>query len=64
MKLILFLFSIDFFDINVASKGKKYDIILVHDVIEHIMDKDQFFKQLKHFIADKGIVFWRISGMY
>lgn len=49
---------IDFFEMACADETGKYDIVLVHDVIEHITEKDRFFGHLKQFVAAGGIVFW------
>ncbi len=49
--------TINFFDMNL-SEYEKYDVILIHDVIEHITDKKMFFSHLKQFIAEKGVVFF------
>lgn len=39
---------------------KEYDIILVHDVIEHIKQKDkvQFMFLAKKLLSEKGFIFW------
>ncbi len=55
-------FAMNFFDFPCPDEDKKYDIILVHDVIEHITPKDQFLKHLKRFLAGGGIVFWRFPA--
>ncbi len=54
--------SIDFFEMNNTDEDEKYDIILVHDVIEHIGRKDEFLKHLKQFVAKDGIIFWRFPA--
>ena len=43
-------------------REEKYDIILIHDVIEHITEKDKFIKHVKNFITAHGIVFWRFPA--
>lgn len=48
----------DFFDMESAGETDKYDIILVHDVIEHVSCKDRFFGHIKQFTAGGGLVFW------
>lgn len=47
----------DFFDATVPEH--KYDLVLVHDVFEHIAQsrKVEFLCRLKHFTTPKGIVF-------
>lgn len=42
------------------SESGKFDIILIHDVIEHIEapDKDPFFKKTVSFLKKDGIIFW------
>ncbi|MDR2816982.1 MAG: class I SAM-dependent methyltransferase [Proteiniphilum sp.] len=54
--------SIDFFELDNANGGEKYDIVLVHDVIEHIRRKDEFLKHLQQFVANSGIIFWRFPA--
>ncbi|WP_080902701.1 bifunctional 2-polyprenyl-6-hydroxyphenol methylase/3-demethylubiquinol 3-O-methyltransferase UbiG [Parabacteroides sp. Marseille-P3160] len=39
-----------------------FDVILVHDVIEHIHDKRQFVNNLRRYIAPDGIVFFRFPA--
>lgn len=51
----------DFFDYD-DTGSEKFDIILVHDVIEHITQKDKFAKHIKQFVTDKGIIFWRFPA--
>lgn len=48
--------AVDFFEWEKKDKG--YDIILIHDVIEHIERKDMFVDHLKDFLSKNGIVFW------
>ena len=48
---------ISFFDAAPALYDK-YNVILIHDVIEHIEDKQRFIIHLKNFLAEDGIVFW------
>lgn len=48
----------DFFDIDVSIHKHCYDIILVHDVIEHVKEKERFITHLKSFLTENGIVFW------
>jgi ubiquinone/menaquinone biosynthesis C-methylase UbiE len=48
----------DFFQMQCADETEKYDIILVHDVIEHIEQKDDFFNHIKHFVTSNGVIFW------
>jgi 2-polyprenyl-3-methyl-5-hydroxy-6-metoxy-1,4-benzoquinol methylase len=50
--------DINFFNMLPPKKEERYDIILIHDVIEHVQDKDRFIKYLKLFLAPDGIVFW------
>lgn len=47
--------AVNFFDM---PTGDRYDVILIHDVIEHIEDKTSFLRHLKLFLAREGIVFW------
>jgi len=48
----------DFFQMKCVDETERYDIILVHDVIEHIERKDDFFNHIKQFVAPAGIIFW------
>jgi SAM-dependent methyltransferase len=50
--------AIDFLKMECVNEMDKYDIILVHDVIEHIEQKDRFFNHIKQFLARDGIIFW------
>lgn len=50
----------DFFDMK--PNGEKYDLILIHDVIEHIPQKDAFIKHVEQFLAKGGLVFWRFPA--
>lgn len=51
--------DIDFFELNIPeNESDKYDIILIHDVIEHISKKDAFVQHIQHFLKKEGIVFW------
>lgn len=54
--------AINFFDMEKTGREDSYDVILVHDVIEHIADKDGFIKHLKQFVSSKGIIFWRFPA--
>lgn len=51
-------FTANFFETKPPDENHKYDIILIHDVIEHILEKDRFVKHLKSFLADDGLIFW------
>jgi SAM-dependent methyltransferase len=53
-------FCDDFLKIRPASDAGSFDIILIHDVIEHIEPgfKEDFFSNVKMFIKKDGIVFW------
>lgn len=50
-------YATDFFQMKCEDE-QKYDIILIHDVIEHIEQKDVFFNHIKQFMAHSGIIFW------
>lgn len=43
---------------TVAHLKGSFDLILVHDVIEHIPDKVRFFELIKEFLRPGGIIFW------
>jgi SAM-dependent methyltransferase len=53
----------NFLDVE-ADRAVKYDLILIHDVIEHIEApyKDAFFSHVKHFLKKDGIIFWRFPA--
>ncbi|KAA6329086.1 Ubiquinone biosynthesis O-methyltransferase [termite gut metagenome] len=44
------------FDMNTGEAGK-YDLILVHDVIEHVYEKKKFMHHIKQFFRPNGILF-------
>ncbi|MEG1718540.1 MAG: methyltransferase domain-containing protein [Bacteroidales bacterium] len=50
------MIAASFFDVPALDKG--FDLILVHDVIEHITDKKAFFAHLKLFLNPNGLVFF------
>jgi SAM-dependent methyltransferase len=54
--------AMDFFEMSCPDEGEKYEIVLVHDVIEHISQKEAFLKHLKRFVAKNGVVFWRFPA--
>lgn len=45
----------DFFNFSSVSR---YQLILIHDVIEHISNKEEFFRCLSPLLAKGGIIFW------
>lgn len=45
-------------DIYDIAPEKKYDIILLRDVIEHIPNQNKFMGHLKQFVAKGGIIFF------
>lgn len=47
--------KINFFEFRTSEQ---FDIIIVNDVIEHICDKNMFFKNLNNIISSKTLVFW------
>ena len=49
----------NFITINLFNldHNETYDVVLVHDVIEHILDKETMLCHLKHFIAPDGVLF-------
>ena len=47
--------STGFFNFSSASR---YQLILIHDVIEHISNKEEFFRCLSPLLAKRGIIFW------
>ncbi|MFI3314939.1 MAG: class I SAM-dependent methyltransferase [Rikenellaceae bacterium] len=50
-----------FFDLEI-SEFEKFDLILVHDIIEHITDKSEFISKIRRLLAKDGIVFWRFPA--
>lgn len=42
---------------NFKERNNKYDIIICHDVLEHLDNKDLFLFQIGNYLDDKGIVF-------
>lgn len=47
--------ALDFFQLN--ESNRKYDIILCHDVFEHIEDKESFLELLPHYLKAQGVIF-------
>lgn len=47
--------AIDFFDFLPTCR---YQLILIHDVIEHIENKEEFFLHLRPLSAEGGVIFW------
>lgn len=47
--------TLDFFRLN--ESNRKYDVILCHDVFEHIGDKETFLERLPRFLKAQGVVF-------
>ena len=47
----------DIYRINAEELGR-FDLIMLRDVIEHIHNQDQFFKHLKVFLKQDGLVFF------
>ena len=47
--------SLNVFDMTVGDE--LYDVILIHDVIEHIGDKAQMLRHVRRFLAPGGVVF-------
>lgn len=56
----------DFLDPDDFPDGPVYDLILIHDVIEHIEPewKDRFFARLATFLKPGGLVFWGFPAWY
>lgn len=42
---------------NLSGRKYKFDIIICHDVFEHIVDKEAFLYNLRRYANDNGIVF-------
>ncbi len=50
--------TLDFFLFQLEDESDKYDVILIHDVIEHIAYKEKFMSHLQHFITPATVIFW------
>ncbi len=50
----------DFLALEVASAEERYDLLVIHDVIEHIHPyrKSDFIRHAHDFLAPGGIIFW------
>lgn len=48
----------DFLKMPIPSKNERYDVILIHDVIEHIGAKQDFIRHAHNFLTPNGIIFW------
>ena len=44
-------------DIHAYADDVKYDLILLHDAIEHITDKDRLMHRLHSMLADNGVLY-------
>ncbi|NDW18323.1 class I SAM-dependent methyltransferase [Dysgonomonas sp. 216] len=55
------LFCEDVFKVNGLGK---FDIILVRDVIEHIPDKENFFRHMKGFLKENGVAYFGFPAWY
>lgn len=49
------LIAADIFTVNHLQHC--FDLVIVHDVIEHIPDKDRFFKSVRDFLKPGGVLF-------
>lgn len=52
--------TLDFLEME--SSPVLYDIILIHDVIEHVPNKEKFVEHIRKFLAPDGIIFWRFPA--
>lgn len=43
---------------QVGDLDGRFDIIICHDVVEHILDKDLFIKGMRRFLAKDGVIFF------
>lgn len=50
--------NVNVFSFDIGSLDEKYDIILIHDVVEHIFEKKLLMEHLKDFLRSDGIIFW------
>lgn len=49
--------AIDFLDMK-ADKYGTFNLILIHDVIEHVPDKQAFIQHIKQFLTQDSLIFW------
>lgn len=49
--------AIDFIKF-ISTTQEKFDIVLIHDVIEHVEEKETFVRHIKNFVNDNSIIFW------
>ncbi|MGL4292470.1 MAG: class I SAM-dependent methyltransferase [Bacteroidales bacterium] len=49
------LFASDIFDL--PEPQSKYDVVLVHDVIEHVSEKELFLNHIRKFVKNNGVIF-------
>ncbi|WP_455672638.1 class I SAM-dependent methyltransferase [Phocaeicola sp.] len=47
----------DFLDMKAEEYGK-FDLILIHDVIEHVPDKKRFIQHIRQFLTPDSLIFW------
>lgn len=48
----------DFLAMKTPPAEKRYDLLVIHDVIEHIHRKNDFIRHAHDFLAPGGIIFW------
>lgn len=57
--------SRDIYDIDIEVElDKKFDLIILKDVIEHIFNQDKFFERLGDFLTPRGQVFFGFPPWY
>ena len=49
------LIASDIFELHTLEK--KFDLIIIHDVIEHIGDKEGFMDNIKRYLSPGGVIF-------
>jgi ubiquinone/menaquinone biosynthesis C-methylase UbiE len=49
------LIASDIFELHTLEK--KFDLIMIHDVIEHIGDKEGFMNNIKRYLSPDGVIF-------
>lgn len=51
-------------DVHFYADETKYDLILMHDAIEHILDKDKLMRRLQALLADGGLIYVAFPAWY
>lgn len=54
----------DIYDIDPNRFDRKFDVIILKDVIEHIHDQGRFMKRVGEFLSNEGIIFFGFPPWY